>query len=186
MSRKFKIRSLNNWSIVATVVLAILCIVIFALGFKKYAVLRSAVQDYIDCEASARKLQEGSDTLTKQVRLAAATGEQKYISAYFQEAKVTKSRENALEDLSDLHGDPNAISPLREALSASMKLMQTEYYSMRLVEEAVHIDSSQWPADVKAVELTAEDVALSDQEKLHRAQVKLIGTEYEEAKDEIR
>jgi len=68
-------------------------------GIKEYTVLRGATQDYIDSESAAQQLRAGSDYLTKQARLAAATGEQQYIDAYFEEANVASRREKALEVL---------------------------------------------------------------------------------------
>ena len=119
------------------------------------------------------------------MRLAAATGEQQYIDAYFEEADVKCSREKALDDLAALHDDPAAVEPLKEALFKSMELMQTEYYSMRLVEEAVHAEKSEWPEKVRNVTLLPEDAALSDAEKMDKAQKLLNSLEYEDAKDEI-
>lgn len=145
MAGNLKIRTLGNWSLGITVVLAILCIAMSILGFRKYEVLQSSTRDYIACEAAAQRFQTGSDTLTRQVRLAAATGEQTYIDAYFEEANVTRSRETALADLSALHGGEDAVTSLEQALSASMDLMQTEYYAMRLVEEAIRTPAAQWP-----------------------------------------
>lgn len=145
MAGNLKIRTLGNRSLGITVVLAILCIAMSILGFRKYEVLQSSTRDYIACEAAAQRFQTGSDTLTRQVRLAAATGEQTYIDAYFEEANVTRSRETALADLSALHGGEDAVTSLEQALSASMDLMQTEYYAMRLVEEAIRTPAAQWP-----------------------------------------
>lgn len=145
MAGNLKIRTLGSWSLGITAVLAILCIAVSILGFRKYEVLQSSTRDYIVCEAAAQRFQTGSDTLTRQVRLAAATGEQNYIDAYFEEANVTRSRETALADLSALHGGEDAVTSLEQALSASMDLMQTEYYAMRLVEEAIRTPAAQWP-----------------------------------------
>lgn len=145
MAGNLKIRTLGSWSLGITAVLAILCIAMSILGFRKYEVLQSSTRDYIACEAAAQRFQTGSDTLTRQVRLAAATGEQTYIDAYFEEANVTRSRETALADLSALHGGEDAVTSLEQALSASMDLMQTEYYAMRLVEEAIRTPAAQWP-----------------------------------------
>lgn len=145
MAGNLKIRTLGNWSLGITAVLAILCIAMSILGFRKYEVLQTSTRDYIACEAAAQRLQTGSDMLTRQVRLAAATGEQTYIDAYFEEANVTRSRETALADLSALHGGEGAVTSLEQALSASMDLMQTEYYAMRLVEEAIRTPAAQWP-----------------------------------------
>ena len=182
MAGKLKIRTLSNWSIFVTVFLAVLCIMAAFFGSKKYTALHQATQDYIACEAAAWKLQEGSDTLTKQARLAAVTGEQKYIDAYFEEANVTKSREAALSSLETLQGDPAAMELLQEALTASMKLMQTEYYAMRLIEEAMHVEISQWPDEIRSVELSIEDASLPETGKMSRAQELLGDLEYESVK----
>ena len=119
------------------------------------------------------------------MRLAAATGEQTYIDAYFEEANVTRSRETALADLSALHGGEDAVTSLEQALSASMDLMQTEYYAMRLVEEAIRTPAAQWPRELSAVTLSPEDAALSASDKMDRAQELPISPEYEDAKSEI-
>ena len=185
MAKKVKIRSVSDGSIVATIILAFLCVAVSVLGFRQYTVLRSAMQDYIACEDAAHELQNGSDNLTKQVRLAAATGEQKYIDAYFEEANVTKSREKALDDLDSLNISSDAIDALTDALSASVNLMQTEYYSMRLVEEYIGSMPSTWPEELQSVELSAEDTALSSSEKLYKAQQMVIGIEYNDAKEVI-
>ena len=185
MAGKVKIRTLGNFSLIVTIILAVVCIAISSLGFKKYEVLRSATQDYILCESAAQELQEGSDNLTKQVRFAAATGEQKYIDAYFEEANVIRSREKALSDLATLNSDTNAISYLVAALSASDELMNTEYYSMRLIEEAIHADSSVWSEELKNIELSPADKALSSSEKLNKAERLVVSIKYENAKQEI-
>lgn len=120
MAGNLKIRTLGNWSLGMTAVLAILCIAMSILGFRKYEVLQSSTRDYIACEAAAQRFQTGSDTLTRQVRLAAATGEQTYIDAYFEEANVTRSRETALADLSALHGGEDAKSEIAGDVDAAL------------------------------------------------------------------
>ena len=94
------------------------------------------------------------DTLTKQVRLAAATGDFSYIDAYFEEANVTRSREKALEDLAALDDSSDAIQALQEALLASVNLMQTKYYSMLLVAESIGTDPSTWPTELQDAKLS--------------------------------
>lgn len=182
---KVKIRKISSWSMAVTVALTCVCVVVSAWGYKKYTVLRGATQDYIDSESAAQQLRAGSDYLTKQARLAAATGEQQYIDAYFEEANVARRREKALEKLAALHGDPEAAQPLQDALSASVELMQTEFYAMRLVEEAVSADAASWPEELRNVALSASDALLSGPEKLVRAREMVIGTAYEASKDEI-
>ncbi len=125
MARNLKIRTLGNWSLGITAVLALLCIAMSILGFRKYEVLQSSTRDYIACEAAAQRFQTGSDTLTRQVRLAAATGEQTYIDAYFEEANVTRSRETALADLSALHGGEDAKSEIAGDVDAALACSPT-------------------------------------------------------------
>lgn len=185
MAGKVKIRIVSDWSIVTTIVLAFLCVAISLFGYQKYCILLSATQDYIACEQAVHELQEGSDFLTKQVRLAASTGAQRYIDAYFKEANVTKTREKALADLTELGGGSDAIACLQDALSYSDRLMETEYYAMRLVEEAADTDPSTWPTELQAVVLSDSDAALSPSGKLYRAQQLVISPKYENTKDVI-
>lgn len=185
MARKHKIQTLSNWTIGAAIALLCSCGIIASFGLQKYRVLQTAIQEYIDCEAAARKLQQGSDNLTTQVRLAVSTGEQQYVDAYFEEEDVAQNRECAVEELENLHGDPDAIAPLQEALDTSMDLQQTEYRAMRLVEEALNIPRDRWPEEIKQVELSAYEQKLSNQAKLDRARALVIDLDYENAKSVI-
>ena len=185
VAKKVKIRLVSNGSIVVSLVLSVLCITISIFGFTQYVVLRSAMNDYIACENAVHELQEGSDNLTKQARLAAATGETAYIDAYFEEADVTQNREHALQDLDALNVSDEALTALKEALSNSVSLMQTEYYSMRLVEESTGTAPAAWPEELRSVTLTAEDAALSPEEQLYKAQQLVTGPDYVEAKEKI-
>lgn len=185
VASKIKIRVVSDGSILVSLVLSVLCITISVFGYRQYTVLRSAMQDYIYCENAVHELQNGSDNLTKQARLAAATGDEQYIKAYFEEANVTQSREKALQDLESLHVDEDAVAALQEALSNSIALMQTEYYSMRLVEENAGSAPSTWPEELQSISLSVQDAALSPEERLYKAQQLVIGLDYEEAKEAI-
>lgn len=185
MAAKVKIRTVSNCSIAATIVLSSLCIALSLFGIQKYTVFRNATQEYISCESAIKQLQAGSDNLTRQVRLAAMTGEQKYIDAYFEEANVTKNREKALDDLSELECDTAALDTLQAALDSSVHLMQTEYYAMRLVEEAGDIPQSLWPEEILATDLNDEDRQLSSEEMLNKARQLVVSIDYENAKTEI-
>jgi diguanylate cyclase (GGDEF)-like protein len=77
-----------------------------------------------------------------------------------------------------------AVERLQEALRHSIKLMDREYYSMRLVVEAKGIKD--YPDQIKQVKLTAEDASLSPDEKMHRAAELVLDDEYYEQKNWIR
>lgn len=177
VAKKVKIRLVSNGSIFVSLVLSALCITISIFGFSQYSVLRTAMRDYISCEEAIHELQDGSDNLTKQVRLAAATGEAQYIDAYFEEANVSQNRERALQDLQALNVSDEAITALRTALMESVSLMQTEYYSMRLVEENLGRAPATWPEELQAVQLSAEDAVLSPEARLYKAQQLVTGLE---------
>ena len=117
--------------------------------------------------------------------MAAATGDRKYIAAYFEEANVTKTREKALQDLAKLDDHSESLQALRHALSTSKDLMNLEYYAMRLIEESEGTDSSTWPEEIQKVNLQPEDARLSSAEKLAKARTLVISPAYETAKAEI-
>ena len=185
MAGKIKIQIVSKWSTIITIVLFVTSIGMAAWGHQQYNVLRSSMQDYIDCRYAVQELQQGSDILTKQVRLAAATGDRKYIAAYFEEANVTKTREKALQDLAKLDDHSESLQALRHALSTSKDLMNLEYYAMRLIEESEGADSSTWPEEIQKVNLQPEDARLSSAEKLAKARTLVISPAYETAKAEI-
>lgn len=185
MAGKIKIRVVSKWSTIITIVLFVTSIGMAVWGHQQYKVLRSSMQDYIDCRYAVQELQQGSDVLTKQVRLAAATGDRKYIAAYFEEANVTKTREKALEDLAKLDSHAESLQALRHALSTSRNLMNQEYYAMRLIEESEGADISTWPEEIRRVNLEPEDASLSSTEKLAKARTLVISPAYETAKTEI-
>ena len=185
MAGKIKIQIVSKWSTIITIVLFVTSIGMAVWGHQQYNVLRSSMQDYIDCRYAVQELQQGSDILTKQVRLAAATGDRKYIAAYFEEANVTKTREKALQDLAKLDDHSESLQALRHALSTSKDLMNLEYYAMRLIEESEGTDSSTWPEEIQKVNLQPEDARLSSAEKLAKARTLVISPAYETAKAEI-
>ena len=95
-------------------------------------------EQYIACERAAKQLQDGSDYLTEQVRLYAITRELKYMNLYFEEAG-THRWEEALASLEQYFDGTEMFDSLEEALECSKDLMDTEYYSMRLVSDAMSV-----------------------------------------------
>lgn len=185
MAGKVKIRVVSRLSLIVTITLTVLCVVISTYGLKKYAVLRSSLQEYVSCESAILQFIKGSDTLTEQARLAASTGEITYIDGYFQEANIDRNREKALEVIASYEGNGNAVELLEESMQNSKELMETEYYVMRLVEESNGTEQESWPQELQNMELSAEDEALSKEGKLMRAQNLMCGPDYELAKKKI-
>ena len=185
MAGKVKIRTVSRLSLIATVTLTVLCVGISVYGLQKYAVLRNSFQEYVSCESAILQFISGSDTLTEQARLAASTGEITYIDGYFQEADVDQNREKALEVIGSYEENKAAVELLEESMQNSRELMETEYYAMRLVEEANGTEQSSWPEELQSVELSEVDEKLSEAEKLARAQNLMSNSDYELAKEKI-
>ena len=150
-----------------------------------YNQMQEAVDTYVTCEASAQKLMAGSDELTKQVQLYAVNGKAYNMDQYFKEAKVTRSRDKALEEIGEYFDGTQAYAALEEALARSNELMDIEYYSMRLMAEYRGISPSILPEEVRAVELTPEDQALSPDGKKELARELVFGSAYEGKKTSI-
>ena len=66
MAGKIKIQIVSKWSTIITIVLFVTSIGMAVWGHQQYNVLRSSMQDYIDCRSAVQELQQGSDILTKQ------------------------------------------------------------------------------------------------------------------------
>lgn len=185
MKKKIRIHRVSSLSIVITTVLAVVFFFIAAQGDREFHVLQSSTEEYISCENAARQLQDASDYLTEQVRMYAMTGDSTYRDRYFDEAEVNRRREHALADLQVYFDDTPAFTSLQVALNSSEQLMQTEYYAMRLVAEATESDRSTWPEVMQNLALSNEDEALSDADKMSRAQQLLSSTAYQDSRTKI-
>lgn len=91
---------------------------------------------------------------------------------YFAEAADGR-REKALEELHPYFEGTHTFTALQTALNYSEDLMDTEYYSMRLVQEAKEVPEDIWPAAVRTVELSAADTQLTAENKLSGAAYRL-------------
>ena len=185
MKRKIRIRRVGAWNIGITLIVGFLLALISMAGEKKFQVLQSATEQYIACENAAKQLQDGSDYLTEQVRLYAMTGQREYMDLYFEEAEVTRRRETALESLKEYFDETSVFTALQSAMECSEKLMQTEYYSMRLTAQAQGEEESTWPESIQTTKLADEDEKLSKEEKLQKAQKIVCDDEYQDARTEI-
>ncbi len=150
-----------------------------------YHQMQEATERYITCQASAQDMQNGSDYLTRYAQSYAATGDPRSMERYFEEANVNRTRDNALQSLGEYFGDTPAYEALENALSRSNKLMEREYYAMRLMADYKGTLEVLLPEEIRAVELSEKDAALSGEEKKNLAREMMFGTEYEVTKNSI-
>ena len=179
------IERMSLLELVITLVLAAVLAYVMMTGNREFQALQYATDQYIQCENAAKQLQDGSDYLTEQVRLYAMTQQTYYRNLYFKEANETQRREKALEALRDYFEGTETFTALEKALSASEELMDTEYYSMRLVASVSGTDPAAWPEELRVVELTPEDEALSRDKKLAKAQALVCDDNYQKVREEI-
>ena len=185
MSKKIKIQKVSSWSTGITIFVAIVFVCISILGEKEFAIVRDTTEQYITCERAAKQLQDGSDYLTEQVRMYAMTGKRKYMDLYFMEADVTRHRDKALDDLKEYFDGTDTFASLQKALNYSKELMDTEYYSMRLISEAMGIEESALPQEIQETKLSTKDEKLTAEQKQEKAQEMVSDNKYQSVRTEI-
>lgn len=179
--------SLRITYVVITVFIFILSIAILYkvdMASKMYKELSLATDGYITLTNAAEDLMAASDYLTQEVQLFTVTKDINHLNNYFKEANEVKRRENAIKTMGLMAGDSNAFQQLQLAYNASIKLMEREYYAMKLVLVACNIND--YPEDLKDVELSNEDLNKSGERKLIRAQDMVHDTFYYKEKNIIR
>ena len=150
-----------------------------------YRAMRETTGRYIDKQHRAFDLQLSSDYLTEQVRCFAVTGERVYLDNYFEEAKVTRRRDKALEALAEDADESEAYRNLTAAMSKSVTLMNREYYAMRLAAEAFGYDIAELPAEVRNVQVGAATAALDAEKKAALARSMVFDDSYHKQKEAI-
>ena len=150
-----------------------------------YDTMRTATQNYMDCQGAASDLREGSDYLTNQVRSYLITEDVEHVVLYYNEALVTRSRDKAVDRVREYLVDERAIGQLNSALQISDQLMETEEYAMRLMVAGLGDDITRYPAPLQEIELTAEDAQLPPQEQQEKARSMVFTSDYESVKEEI-
>ena len=150
-----------------------------------YQNLQDDTGRYLRGQEDAAAMQEASDYLSRQVLLFAVTGDQAHVDLYFDEVNVIRRRENAIDNLRAIAVDRDSVDSLEAALRLSIELMQLEYRSMRLVYAAGGDARGDMPDPVADIELTAEELALSPDEKMHLAAQMVTNGDYQAYKDAI-
>lgn len=152
----------------------------------RYHNVEESLTDYIAWSDSATDVESASDYLTEQARSYAVIGEDVYLENYFQEATVTKRRENALAHIGEKLSDTEAYQHLSDAINESVLLMQKEYHSMRLVIAYKEADITKYPTVIQEYPLSEEEIALSVNDKKQLAIDLVYDASYDEAKTKIK
>ena len=129
-----------GWIIsIFALVVASMLVVSTILITNENTVVSEANSNYLELREESFNVQKASDYLTEQVRLFVVEGNEKYMDAYFKEAKETKRRENALERIHEFSKDTPEHETLHSYISTavdeSMNLMTLEYKAMKITCE---------------------------------------------------
>ena len=179
------IRNLNFTMAVVTVIISVLLLLATYRANTGYIRMRANTEHYIQWQRYAYDLQTASDYLTEQVRCFVETGKREYLDNYFEEAHVTRRRELALEHIREFLGETDAHKAMQAAMDASVKLMDREYYAMRLTIAGYGYDVDEYPEEIRRVELTEEDAILSRERQEALGRSKVFDEVYHACKDLI-
>ena len=146
--------------------------------------VRSATAQHIALDQAVHRLMEASDYLTENAQRFTINGDTVFLDMYFGEAINSKRRDRSLHELAQAHQADEALVHLKEAMANSIRLMDLEYYAMRLVVEAKGY--TDYPEQLRTITLSEEDCKLSNAAKLRRATELVLSDEYYAKKDEIR
>ncbi|MBR0235134.1 MAG: GGDEF domain-containing protein [Clostridia bacterium] len=183
--RGVSVRILNYVMCVVTLVVVVLMLFATGATSKRYSDVRNHTLNYIKWQSAAEQLKEGSDYLTEEVRAFTVTGDRTHLDNYFEEAMITRRRDNALQTIKENLEGTDTHRWLEEAMRYSMLLMEREYYAMRLTIESHGYDISEFPEQVRNVELDPKDAALSKEEMAERANEIVFDTIYHGYKEKI-
>ena len=184
LTQGVSLRKIHNGLIVIAIILT--CFLIFSTYrlASSFMRVKDAAEENIKLETAVHELMEASDYLTEMVQRFTIYGDSRFMNQYFMEAVASKRREKALAELETDPDATEAVERLRAALDHSVRLMDREYYAMRLVIEAKNI--KEYPVQLKNIKLSNEDAARSPEEKMHRATEMVLDEGYYEQKYKIR
>ena len=188
---KFKLkgvslRVMNLISVIIAFVITTTLVVSLYMLNSGYRDMNKSTNEYFEWEKDASKLENASDYLTEQVRYYSINYKKVHLDNYFDEAFISKRRENALNSIKDKFSDTEPYKMLSTAMDKSIGLMVLEYHSMKLISVANGYDLNTLPEQVKSYELSTEELALSSDEMIDKAQELVFGDEYNEVKQDIK
>lgn len=178
------LRVVYIWIMVLAVVIFVMTMLSVLLLTHTFKNLSGIASENTELEKASHKLMDASDYLTEKVQRFTLYGNPIFMNDYFTEAFETKNREKAIETMSKNEKYSASLKQLQKAMDESIKLMDQEYYAMKLVIEAKGI--TDYPELLDSISLIGGDEDLSPDEKMFKATSMVLGDEYYTQKDKIR
>ena len=180
--------SLSRFNALMLIIAVLTSVILFFAMYRTSALYKKAyfiTQEALTLTQRTGDLQIASDYLTEQIRCFSITGDRAYLDNYFEEAKVTKRREHAIDALEEYDENSVALADLKEAMKESVSLMEVEYYAARMTVEAYGYDVTEFPEEIQNTELSDYDKNLSQEEMKDQAQQILFNETYRYKKEAI-
>ena len=180
--------SLSRFNALMLIIAVLTSLILFFAMYRTSALYKKAyfiTQEALTLTQRTGDLQIASDYLTEQIRCFSITGDRAYLDNYFEEAKVTKRREHAIDALEEYDENSVALADLKEAMKESVSLMEVEYYAARMTVEAYGYDVTEFPEEIQNTELSDYDKNLSQEEMKDQAQQILFNETYRYKKEAI-
>ena len=178
------LRVVHVWLIVITIVMSAAMVYSTIRLSSSFMRVTDAMEDHLELEKAALELMDASDYLTEKVQRFTIGGNRRFMDEYFEEAFESHRREEALARMSTEPAADAAREKLEKAMDASVKLMDQEYYAMRLVVEAKGYTDC--PQQLYDVVLSEGDAVLLPEEKMTRATELVLNDDYYDQKDRVR
>ena len=186
--RGLQLRTTSYFFVVISLIAALALFTSDVFVTRGYRRMERASNRYIIAQLAASNMEAGSDYLTDRVRCFVVTGELEYLQDFFEELNVTRRRDQALDDLEELleGNGGSAYTNLATALSLSNELVDREYEAMQLILEARDYPAESIPPELASMALSAEDMAMTPEEQVSKAQNLVFDNTYMHYKDRIR
>lgn len=172
-----KVRTLSG---ILSAIMCVLCITIFCFLIsirQAYSKIILTLDDYVECEKAITDFTKASDFLTTQSRFFIVNHDPIYLKNYFSEYENLKNRETAIEVVEMTHSGDQVDVIFARALGESNFLAEKEIYAMKLVCVACDLDI-QNSVVLENINLTKEDLLLTEEKKLEKAKNLLFNSDY--------
>ena len=184
MKKGISLRTIHIWLIITMIIWSGTVLIASFRLTNTFLRLSYVEEEHTELQKAAHELMDASDYLTESVQRFTLNGDRRFLDQYFTEAFESNRREEAIAKMDINEKTQKALEQLKEAMSHSVKLMDQEYYAMRLVIDAKGY--SDYPKILDTVELSEEDMALAPEDKIRRATELVLNDDYYDQKDNIR
>ncbi|MDD6095344.1 MAG: GGDEF domain-containing protein [Clostridia bacterium] len=183
--KAIRVNTIIIFCIITSLIVASLLVLVIFRTDTGFVEMQSSASEYIGCQNAAVDLESASAYLTEQVQLFVISGDMRNMELYFEEANITKRRENAITELEKWYAGTDAMQLLKEAMDQSVGLMDTEYHAMRLAAEAYELDVDLLEEPVRNYKLTENELSLSKEKQRELALSLVSDKDYQSTRNTI-